>query len=39
MKEGSIADLLEDSEMERFATEIIRGNLEKNKNKRSVKKK
>lgn len=36
MKEGSISDLLEDEEMEKFAVEIIKGNLEKNK--RSVKK-
>jgi len=35
MKEGSISDLLEDEEMERFAVEIIKGNLEKNKKKRS----
>lgn len=30
MKEGSISELLEDEEMERFAVEIIKGNLEKN---------
>ena len=31
MKEGTISELLEDSEMEEFAVEIIRGNLNKKK--------